>query len=283
MEKKFKAVEYINKNTGEVFSSDDIIVKYDTVEDNKKKYFKRINKDNDFINNNLGYYFHLLYKDLLELDLEPQMMIRFLILCSHLDYNNNLVLGETKGRRTATINDLEDILKLKKREIINTKKYLIENNLIYIEDDIIKINDKYSIRGKVKGDLKNMNMTRVFNDGIQDLYNGVKPTQHKKLANFIKILPYININFNVISLEVMSDNFNECNPLTSKEVAELCGYEKPSRFIKDLLSLKVDDMFAIVKITRGDRDFLVVNPRIYYKGNNIDNLKYIMRFFDYRD
>lgn len=280
MESKLLKRTYINRETGEVFTKDQIIEITELI-DSKNK-FKSIKNTNDFINDNLGYYFHLLYGDILKLDLEPQMLIRFLKLCSYSNYENILVTGETKSQRKIKEKELEDILKLSRADYFRTKKYLLTNNLISIEKDFIKIDTRFIQRGKLKGDIKSMEITRIFNKGIQELYDNVKPTQHKKLALFIKILPYINIKYNVISNNIISDNFDDSRPMTSVEVANICGYEKASRFIKDLLSLKINNMFAIVRVTRGDRDFLIVNPKIYYKGNNIEDLKYIMNYFDYK-
>lgn len=41
-------------------------------------------------------------------------------------------------------------------------------------------------------------MTRVFINGFNELYDGVAPRQHKQLATFIKILPYLNSEFNIL-------------------------------------------------------------------------------------
>lgn len=279
--KKFKPVKFIDKVNGKTFSAEQMIVEYAVVENSKPSYgdFK---KWNNFMSENLGYYFHLLYGDILCLNLEPQMLVRFLKLCSYLNYQSILVVGETKGQKKITEKELQTILNLSRNEASRTKSYLIQNNLIKIERDNIKICSKFIKRGQLKGDVKNMKVARIFNDGIQQLYDSVKPNQHKKLASFIRLLPYINTRFNVIAHNINAINFDESEPMKSTEIAAICNYEKPSRFIKELMSLKINNQFAIVRIVRGDRDFFVVNPRLFYKCNNIEDLKYIMNFFDYK-
>lgn len=279
--KKFQAIKFENKVTGEVFSANDIVTHYAVVKDIKPTY-KDINKWNNFMNENLGYYFHLLYGDILRLNLEPQMLVRFLKLCSYMNYESTLVIGETKGQKNITENDLQTILNLSRNETSRTKNYLIKNNLVTVERDYIKIHSKFIIRGQLNGDVKNMEVVRVFNNGMQQLYDNVNPSQHKKLASFIRLLPYINTKFNVIAHNINAINFDESEPMKSVEIAAICNYEKPSRFIKELLSLKINSQFAIVRIVRGDRDFFVVNPRLFYKSNNIEDLKYIKNFFDYK-
>lgn len=279
--KNFIPVEFTNMVTGEVFPANYIATRYEVVEDSKPTY-KDITKWNNFINQNLGYYFHLLYGDVLSLNLEPQMLVRFLKLCSYMNYESILVIGETKGQKNVTEKDLQGILNLSRNETSRTKNYLIKNNLITVERDYIKIYSEFIKRGQLKVDVKNVEVVRIFNDGIQQLYDSVKPNQHKKLASFIRLLPYINTKFNVISHNINATNFDESHPMKSTEIAAICNYEKPSRFISELLSLEISNQFAIVRIVRRDRDFFIVNPRLFYKSNNIEHLKYIMNFFDYR-
>lgn len=281
--KKYIPIEFKNKDTGEVFPSEQIITKYEFVEDNKPTY-KSIKQSNNFMNENLGYYFHLLYGDILRLNLEPQMLVRFLKLCSYLNYENILVTGETKGQKKVTEKDLEVILNLKKRETINTKNYLVSNDLISIENDLIKIKDKFIKRGKLKGNIKSMEVTRIFNNGIKELYDNVKPIQHKKLATFIKLLPYINIKYNVICENPLEENIELIKPLTWTELGRRIGVSEATakRLRTELWNLKIDNSVTIGEFsTFSCGKAIVVNPSVYYKGNDIDidRLKGIVNLF----
>lgn len=275
MLKTLKTSKIINNETGEVLTLNQLTFIKELIDDTHGD----IRKSNSYIAENLGNYFHLLYGDILSLDIEPQYMVRFLKLCCHCNYDNVLIRQNSK--KHIKEKDLVNILNLSERETRNTKKYLKEKELIIFENEKITINNKYTIKGSIKGDLINMEVIRVFNDGFSELYNSVNPRQHRLLASFIKLLPYTNVKYNVISKIKDSVDFDTCEPLTSIEISEICGYEKPSKLIKDLLKLKLYDQFALIKIVRGDRDYFVVNPKIYYKGNNIESLQYIQKFFDF--
>jgi len=279
--KKFKPVQFINKETGEVFTSEQIITKFEVVPDNKASY-QDFKISNIFMNESLGYYFHLLYGDILSLNLEPQMLIRFLKLCSYLNYENVLVTGVTRGQKKITEKDLEVILNLKKREAINTKNYLVSNNLISIDDDLIEIKTKFIKRGELNGDIKSMEVTRIFNNGIKELYDNVKPIQHKKLATFIKILPYISIKYNVICENPLEEDITLIKPLTWTELGRRIGLSEATakRLRSELWNFKIDNSVTIGEFsTLSCGKAIVVNPSVYYKGNDMDSLKGIINLF----
>lgn len=278
--KNFKTTGYINKNTGEYFDANTMIEVTNIIE--IKKTYKSIKGTNNYINENLGYYFHLLYGDILKLDLEPQMLIRFLKLCSYSNYENILVTGETKSQRKINEKELEIILNLKNKEARNTKKYLLENNLISIEKDFIKINNRFIQRGKLKGDIKNMEITRIFNKGIQELYDNVKPTQHRKLAIFIKILPYINIKYNIICDNPLESDIEKIKPISWTELGRKINLSEimTKRLRSELWNLKINNLICIGEFsTFLCGKSIVINPCIYYKGNNIENLEGIIHLF----
>ncbi|EJT6612799.1 TPA: hypothetical protein ACOTGN_000685 [Clostridium perfringens] len=283
--KKIITKGFVNKETGEFFDVSELI---EVKESNDvKNSFKSIQNTNDYINDNLGYYFHLLYGDILKLDLEPQMLVRFLYLCSYMNYQYTLVSGNTKAQKKISESELQDILKLNKTTFFETKKYLLDNNLIIIEDNKIKIDDKFVKKGKgvLKGDLINMEVTRIFNNGIQDLYNGVKPIQHKKLETFIRILPFINIKYNIICENPLETDIEKVKPLKWTELGRLIGLSPATskRLRSELWSLKVNDSVAIGEFsTFLCGKSIVINPSVYYKGNNIDDLAGIVNMFKVR-
>lgn len=230
-------------------------------------YFS-IKKENSSIHNVGGYFYHLLFKNLLEKDFEENYMVRFMKLCTHLNYDNVLVQGEKNGQTKLLEKDLEKVLNLSERELRNTKKYLIENNLIEIDKNgVIRVNKDYAIRGKVKGD---NGMTRVFIDGFNELYDGVSPRQHKQLATFIKILPYLNSEFNIICENPDETDANLVKPLSWVELAEKIGLEKKQAYnLKTkLFKLRINGKKVIAEWKDNfDTVKLVVNPAIFWKAN----------------
>ena len=270
-------IRYVHTKTGEIFNSDEIIVEKELSE----SQYKSIKGTNDYINDNLGYYFHLIYEDLLKLNLESQMVIRFLKLCCYSDYNNILSKGYTKGKINISENELQNILNLSKSEYFKTKKYLVENNLISIKNNTITLNEKYSSRGELPDKFKSTEFTRIFSKGFQELYDKVKPIQHKKLAIFIQILPYINIHYNIICENPHEKDAKCIKSLSWTELGRKIGLSESTskRLKKELWNLEIDDTIVCGEFNTKYGKFIVINPRIYYKGNNISNLKGIIELF----
>lgn len=238
-----------------------------------KKHVKNFSEIAELIRSFGGFYFSC-YKNLLKLKLDKQYMFRFIYLCTLMDYENKITFGNAKGDNgVAAAKDLQEILKLSKRETINTKNELIENKLIIINDDkTISINNKYAVKGDIdKRKLKGS--VRAMEQGIQELYNKAKATEHKKLGLLIELLPYINFTHNVLCNNPNETDINKVDPLNLTEVMQLVEYKNLSRFKKDLLNLTVNDEL-VAKITETKHGkFIYINPRIFYKGNNVDDLK----------
>ena len=280
MKKILKTIGYTNLDTGEVFDVDQIVEVKDIIEVNNT--YKSIRGTNDYINENLGYYFHLLYSNVLSLNLEPQYLIRFLKLCCYTDYKNKLVTGRTRGKKIKA-NELEKILNLSRNETSKTKTYLINQGLIKIDDDkTIEVNNDYVKRGQLKGNLIDMDVIRVFNNGFNRLYDGAKARQHKKLVTFIKILPYLNINYNIICTNPMEKDISLIKPLSWTKLGRLIGLSEANikRFRKEIWNLKIEEKVVIGEFsTFSCGKSIVINPEVYYKGNNIEDLKGLVNLF----
>ena len=245
-------------------------------------YMKSKNEIDTLIRDGLGGFYFNIYKNLLEVNLEPQYIFRFVYLCTYLNYDNKLVWGNAKGDgKLAKEKDLMEILGLSQRETIYTKKALIKANLISIEEDkTISINKKYAIKGKInKRDLRRG--VRMMENGIQELYKNVSAREHKRLALFIEILPYINFNHNIVCSNPSEVDIAKVEPITLKELCKIVGYDetKSTRLKNDLLKLKIDGENVVGLFIREMGTTIHINPRVYYKGKNIDDLRALMNMF----
>lgn len=244
-----------------------------------KKHIKNDSEIAELIREFGGFYFSC-YKHLLKLKLDKQYMFRFVYLCTLMNYDDcRVVWGSAKGdNRLALEKDLQEILKLSKRETINTKNELIKHKLITInEDKTITINKKYSVKGNIDK-RKLRGSVRIMEQGIQELYNKAKATEHKKLALLIEILPYINFHHNVLCHNSEESDITKIQAITLYELSKMFNINQ-TRLKNDLFKIRVNDEIAIGLFTKADGMHIYVNPRVYYKGNNIDDLKALMNMF----
>lgn len=223
-----------------------------------------------------SFYFNF-YK---RIKIEGQFLFRFIYLCSFMNYDGYL----SDGRRLLREADFIDILLLGKSEYYKTKDYLLEKDLISINaEGLISVNSKYCKKGKINK-TKVVEVIRMFNNGIQELYQKALPREHKKLAILLDILPYINYKYNIICYNPTEENIELIKPIKMPDLCEMLGYDRSnsSRIKKQLFSLRVSGEKVIGLWQVENVDALLVNPRVYYKGGEEKGLDYLEAIFRLR-
>ena len=103
----------------------------------------------------------------------------------------------------ARLKDLQEILRLSRREAMYVRKVFVENGLIIVnKDKTISVNLEYAFKGKMekKKELKG-NVIRMFEEAIRELYEKSDPREHKRLALLVELLPHINFTHNKTSFK----------------------------------------------------------------------------------
>lgn len=254
--------------------------KQEEIKKDKAIYFK--NK-NDFIQKITGLYGKFYFSFYTNLpDIAKQYLFRFIYLSTFLKYNDDrLMIKEEKERYKLIYEyELQDILKLSTREYQYTKKALIENKLIRIEEDkTIHINNELSINGDIGNTKKDY--IRIFNSAIQNIYKNSVAKDHKKLFILIELLPYINYNLNVLCFNPEETQPELIDPLTLDDIANILDMYKnnKSKLKTLLLNIFVDGKKAMMINKDYKQEFFMVNPCIYYKGNKSDDIDFLDKLF----
>lgn len=150
------------------------------------------------------------------------------------------------------------------------------------------MNEDIVIKGAVKDfeQLKkednNLTYTRVFVDNVKDMYEGTESKQRKQLANLFKVLPYINFKYNVFCMNPEETDKKKLNLLNWTDLARLCGYDEThvTKFRKDLMKLKIYGYDVIGEFNRSSGKTIIVNPKIYYSGDDANDVKYLYDLFE---
>lgn len=258
----------------------DIITLEDQIIENTKASEKRDRMINslrernlfkEYIKEKYGSFYFSYYNKILD-KLKPQYLTRALYLSSFMNYNNKLVEGTTRPRLIHE-EDLQRLLRLSRTETFNTKRELLNIGFLIIgEDKTISVSEDYCKKGEVAKD-KNISKARIFNEAITEMYENSVPNEHKKLALLFKMLPYINLRHNIVCTNI-AEEIRECViPLTIKSLAEILEQTNTTRFKKDLLSIKVKGKPAVAIISVLDKTAILINPSIYYKGTQKNDVK----------
>lgn len=214
---------------------------------------------------------------------ERQYKFRFIYLCCYLKHDDNRLVYKKDNGRYELIKEVElmQLLKLKSSEYYKTRKVLIENKLIKIDaENNIHINNNISIVGKVNK--CNNNYTRTFKDGIKDLYENASIKEHKRLALFIELMPYIHYDYNIVCKNPNCELWENVDPFSIKELTELFNNytnKNSTTFKKQLLNTFVGGNPIIAIVEKYNKKFLTINPAIYYNGNKLDTLESLIGIF----
>lgn len=260
---------------------------------NKKN---KSNKEGSDHSKNLGGHINMSYikNELLynELNLDSANISRIIYLSTYVDYNNregelfkNKLVYHGYRNKIEVMNkkDIKRILGLTDRTFDRFFKDVKENNLlIENEDGTFSLNEKYFCKGTIaKKDpyFKKGNYTRLYIDTTRKLYEGVKVSQHKPLADIFRLIPKLNYETNIISHE-------NGKHMTFKEITEFLIGKNPSRqnvadVRKKLGMFEVEhegvkySLFGqvYVKVKCEDTSYFVVNPMVVYGGSNYDYVK----------
>lgn len=247
--------------------------------DIKEYYIKKEGFEKDIVDLYGKFYFSF-YNSLP--DIPKQYLFRFIYLCTYLKYNDTRIMTKENNRYTL-IKDyqLQDLLNLKKAEYHNTKNALINNNLIHIDSDkTIHINNKIAINGKVGNTKKDY--IRIFNESIRFIYNNSLPKEHKRLYIFIELLPYINYNLNVLCFNPEETIPELIRPLTLDDMTNILNVYKGNNKYK-LQTLLLNTFVGGTKTMMINKDykkeFYIINPCVYYKGNRMEDINYLSNLF----
>lgn len=248
-------------------------------QEESKKFIEKRKEQNEFkeyIKAYYGSFYFYFYKRIIK-SLEAQYLTRFLYLCTYINYDNLLVIDKTTRHIPICEEELQDILKLSRAEMFRTKAALLNNNLISIQENgIIKINDKFCKKGDIMKN-KKVDKTRVFNSAIRELYEKALPREHKKLALLFQMLPYINLKYNIVCTNPEEELLENINCYTLKELMQELEQTNITRFKNDLLKLTVGGEPVLSIHLIGESNCIIINPRVYYKGGNLEDLDWIER------
>lgn len=266
----------------------DIIINLVTLEQDTrqhKKYHMELRKSKEELNALIdecygGFYF-CFYNKFNLLQLENQYLFRFVYLCTFMDYNNLLHFGKSKNSYVNE-SDIQEILNLSKREFQYTKRAFAKFNILkFNKYGQAYINRSICKKGKIATRLKSHTnlSTRVFSKTIKILYNNSIAKDHKRLGLLIKLLPFVHVNRNILCYNPYEQVTDQIQPIDINSLKMMLGYSSVNTLKKGLLNLFIDGEAVVMLATINYKVMILVNPKVYFKGNSIKDLKFLMELF----
>lgn len=303
MSNKSKAKsDYIHKPTGEIISGKDLQrIPTDKEQEAKEKYKEKQKKilqkldGENFIREYYGAYYHFIYGSLCNSSEEGERIMlnygsRLLRLACEMEYDTGrLVDLSTKPYKSLTEEQIIDLLKISEREWKSSRKYLVDNELLRYEgrgkNKEFYLNTDVCLKGELSSktiNTKVLGVTRVFIHSYSYMYDNLSNTERKTLFYLARLLPHINVEYNIVCSNPFEENESKIEPLS---VGQMCNYMEIeprnfSRVMSKLSKLKVNDKCVLCKTIADGSTYYIINPALFYQGNNRDSLRLIEGLMD---
>jgi len=237
----------------------------------------------------LGSFTFFIFKnmDKLEKVLSDSDLVKFLYCASFIKTDNVLKLDN--NHKYINKKMLQDLLKIGSKAFYKfynnliIHKLLIENkNKLYINVFLFWKGSKINYRKTAEEKLQNY--IRIYIRTIRELYENTNIRQHKNIALIYKLIPYTNFHFNILCNNPNEMEEELIEPLKIKDIIKILGYNKTNitRFKHKLYSLKYNNYNIFMSVqANGDYtdSIIIINPLFFYRGTNINNLKYLISLF----
>ncbi len=243
-------------------------------EKEQKKYLSRKAKD-DFS------HFYFVLREVQLGKLSAETAARLVYLCTFLDFNGHFMKSE---RQRIKKTDLQEILGLSTG---TTHKFWKEVNPSYVGEDaegLILTNDNIT-RGAITGSGKSYQT--FYNAAIRKVYRGTKATRHRHLGYIYRVLPLINIEFNIICWNPCEKNLDDIIPMSVAEFCEQIGYNvgEYTKLLKIYRQIVFEvanhlEYFLTFVVNEADANHMriFINPRILYSGSNYSRVEVLGAF-----
>lgn len=232
-------------------------------------------------------------------DITDETLAKIMYLITYIDYETNLLVkyvGSGHKKENMNKKDVFNIMRLSERTFDKFWGNLINNKIITVLDNgSLMVCEQFS-KGNLKiKNKKDMVAMKIFTHAVRYVYENIDVRTHKNLSYIFRLIPYINLKYNVLCENPLETDSNKIERMTAKKLCEKLGLDTThqTRLINSLFKLRFidingDSRSVITVITNYKnnerRNFISINPQ-FYSGyvNETDMTELIRQFGEYKD
>ena len=270
----------IDKETGEIIEDGYVIFTTEQLAEYRKKKEKEKNRFKN--TNSFSWLAYEINKPILDKKISGATLTRFIYLSTFLKYNTDFLV-QTNNKNKIKRSDLCKVLGIKERTVQYFLRECKEKDLIRVdEEDIIHINTKYIFKGEININ-EGFHFARIYHKKIREIYDKVDISCHKTLSYLFLLLPYINIEWNIVCKNPYEKDQNLIDYISLEELSNILNYDKNHmiRLRNDLWKIRFNDGFLAINFFAHpelSKWKIIVNPSLYYSGNQYDKTMDIAKF-----
>lgn len=271
-------LQVINTETGEIIPQCEIRTPQQITATQRQIDKKRMEQHMLSVTGNFCFYF---FTNCQLAGLDNATITRLIMASTYCNYNG--ILCHDNGR-IITQDGLQQILHLKDRVFFNFVAKCKTAGILSYDGQQYKLDRDVFAKGNLKKKDYQQDFTKIYAEGIRNIYNSVSVASHKTLGYLFAILPYINRDYNFLCKNQDENNLDNLSYLTLGEVAAMFGYDVThiGRLKSDLWHIRFDNGELCVNfVPHPDLALwcVIVNPRLYYMGSNPIEMQKIGNIF----
>lgn len=273
----------VDRETGEILSTTMRTAEQDAgwikhcgcmAEIDAKKYFHKKKVDE------LGNFVWLLYNinEALDIGLSSASLTRIIYLATFMNYDNFLVYDNGIKIKSSKVGELLRIGRRATQQFLNEA---IGCGALGRDGTYIKLSDNIFAKGRLNDIVIDKNAMRLYADGVRRLYMAAMPKEHKSLSYVFQAIPYVNLNFNILCTNPWEYDKNNISYLNLAGYCERVGYDQSNakRLKLQLINIRVANECVFGFMETGDGNYIIMNPRIFYAGDKLDEVMVLGNFF----
>ena len=269
----------VNTDTGELFEGVPMLVPAGSKiitpdqqkaqkEWNAKKSQREIRRK---LQDELGYFYFVMREHEFG-NISAESAARLIYLCTYLNYNNEFMLTKRTNMKKS---DLESVLGLSTRTIYNFWNEVKDTYISDDNDNGLKLCCSEIVRGRIANN--NNQYQKIYMEGVRSIYTVCPINKHKYLGYIFQLLPYINVEYNIICSNPTETDIDAIDALNATEICTLLGYseENASRLMGIYRKLtfiyrgREEYFLSLIYNQSGYKSLKAfVNPHVLYSGSD---------------
>lgn len=231
-------------------------------------------------------------------DVPPAMVTRLIYLSTYAAYikqaDKSKVFDKSLGTPLVRLGkhlqrkDLASVLGISERNAVNFVKCVCPRFICEDESGGLYLVKGFFARGKLKRK-QFTRYQRLYNNGVRKLYEAVKGKYHAQLGYVFMMIPYINIEHNVLCWNPTETDIGKVQPMTPKDFCSLIA--KSAKNLSRLMNLykgitfdvdgKEEHFCKVVSDWNNQKNGIIcVNPAVIYAGTDAHRLDIMKLFFN---
>ena len=215
--------------------------------------------------------------------LDNATLARFFYLVSFMDYGNRLM--STK-RKSMTKADAQRIMKLSTATFYRFWNDIEEKGLVATQpnNDILVCSPMFR-RGNISVTGYSRGWTRIY-QRIRELYESVTPSQHRYIGAVLRMIPYINIEYNVLCYNPLESDIHEIEPMSMQafcaEIGMTTRNEEYYRTQYESIAFQTPNgkaNFCKSLFTSDGSEFIYINPEVLFAGQIGSRVEHLAMYF----